>query len=144
MAAVFAEVDGDPIRSTQLSEHCAAIDWLTAIGLERIAAREHEILVYTTQALSQIRGLRIIGTAPHKASAVSFLLGDLHPHDVGTALDLEGIAVRTGHHCTQPVMDHFGVPATLRASFGVYTTEEEIDRLTTALERARTTLGDST
>jgi cysteine desulfurase/selenocysteine lyase len=121
----------------------AAVDWLSATGMDRIAAREAELLAYATRALTAVPGLRILGTSAHKASAISFLLGDLHPHDVGTALDLEGIAVRTGHHCTQPVMDHFGVPATVRASFGAYTTETEIDRLAAALDRARRTLGDA-
>ena len=119
----------------------AAIDWLTDLGMTRVAAREKELLSYSVGALSAVRGVRLLGAARERAAVVSFMLGDHHPHDVGTLLDLEGIAVRTGHHCAQPVMDHFGVPATLRASLGVYTTEAEIDRLAAALERARALLG---
>ena len=120
----------------------AAIDWLRAIGLERIAVREAELLAYATRVIGAVPGVRLVGTAEEKAGIVSFNLGELHPHDVGTALDLEGVAVRTGHHCTQPVMDHFGVDATVRASFGVYSTEEDVDRLVGALNEARALLGD--
>ena len=120
----------------------AALDWLSALGMENIAAREAALLAYANRALAGVRGLRLVGTAREKAGVLSFTLGDCHPHDVGTMLDLEGIAVRTGHHCAQPVMDHFGVPATIRASLGVYTTEAEIDRLAVALDRARAILGD--
>jgi cysteine desulfurase / selenocysteine lyase len=119
----------------------AAIDWIRAIGLGRIAAREAELLAYATRRIAAVPGVRLVGTAREKAGIVSFNLGDLHPHDVGTALDLDGVAVRTGHHCTQPVMDHFGIDATVRASLGVYSTEADIDALVAALEKARTTLG---
>jgi cysteine desulfurase/selenocysteine lyase len=88
-----------------------------------------------------VADVRLVGTARDKAGIVSFNVGAIHPHDLGTALDLEGVAVRTGHHCTQPVMDHFGVDATVRASLGVYTTEGDLDRLGAALEKARAMLG---
>jgi cysteine desulfurase / selenocysteine lyase len=107
----------------------AAIDYLERIGLENIAAYEHELLEYATQALTNIPGVRLIGTAREKASVVSFVLEGVHPHDMGTILDQDGIAIRTGHHCAQPVMDRFGVPATARASFSFYNTREEIDAL---------------
>ena len=115
----------------------AAIDWIRAVGLERIGAREAELLAYTTRVIAAIPEVRIVGTAPEKSGIVSFVVGDLHPHDLGTALDLEGVAVRTGHHCTQPVMDRFGIDATVRASLGVYSTEDEVDRLGAALVKAR-------
>lgn len=107
----------------------AAIDYLTSIGMDTIAKMEHDLLVYATERLSAIDGLRIIGTAPEKAAVVSFVLDGIHPHDVGTMLDEDGIAVRTGHHCAQPVMERYGIPATTRASFAFYNTTEEIDRL---------------
>jgi len=107
----------------------AAIDYLERIGLDNIAAYEHELLEYATQALTRISGVRLIGTAKEKASVVSFVLEGVHPHDVGTILDQQGIAIRTGHHCAQPVMDRFGVPATARASLSFYNTREEIDAL---------------
>jgi cysteine desulfurase/selenocysteine lyase len=107
----------------------AAIDYLEKIGLENIAAYEHELLEYATQALASIPGVRLIGTAREKASVVSFVLEGVHPHDMGTILDQDGIAIRTGHHCAQPVMDRFGVPATARASLSFYNTREEIDAL---------------
>jgi cysteine desulfurase/selenocysteine lyase len=115
----------------------AAIDYVQAIGMDRIGAYEHILLEYATEALSSIKGLRIIGTAPKKAAVVSFDLEGVHPHDIGQLLDFEGVAVRTGHHCTQPLMDRFGVPATTRASFAFYNTIEEIDRLVAALEKVR-------
>ena len=115
----------------------AAIDWIRAVGLERIGAREAELLAYATRVIAAIPDVRIVGTAPEKSGIVSFVVGDLHPHDLGTALDLEGVAVRTGHHCTQPVMERFGIDATVRASLGVYSTEDEVDRLGAALMKAR-------
>ncbi len=121
----------------------AALHWLTDVGLDRIAEREAHLLAYATRVVGAVAGVRLVGTARDKVAVLSFNVGDLHPHDVGTALDLEGIAVRTGHHCTQPVMEHFGIDATVRASLGVYTTEEELDRLAAALDRARTLLGPS-
>jgi cysteine desulfurase/selenocysteine lyase len=118
-----------------------AVRYLQGVGIERLAAYEHELLEYATQRLSAIPGLRIIGTSPHKASVISFVLAGIHPHDIGTILDTEGVAVRTGHHCAMPVMDFFHVPATARASFAFYNTRDEVDRLLVALEVAREMLG---
>jgi cysteine desulfurase / selenocysteine lyase len=119
----------------------AAIEYLEAIGMERIAAYEHELLQYATERLSKLPGLRIIGTAPEKAAVISFVLDGIHPHDIGTIVDTEGVAIRTGHHCAMPVMDYFNVPATARASFSFYNTFEEADRLVAALEHTRRVLG---
>jgi len=113
----------------------AAIDYVTAIGLDRIAAYEQELLDYGARRLASIDGLRLIGTAKHKASILSFVLEGVHPHDIGTILDGEGIAIRTGHHCTQPLMDRFGVPATARASLAFYNTREELDALARGMLR---------
>ncbi len=107
----------------------ATIDYLDTLGLDKIAAYEQGLLDYTTKTLASIDGVRLIGTARHKAAVVSFLVGDIHPHDVGTILDQEGVAVRTGHHCAQPVMQRFGLTATVRASLALYNTESEIDVL---------------
>jgi cysteine desulfurase/selenocysteine lyase len=119
----------------------AAIDYLENLGMDRIAAYEHELLEYATERLSQLPGLRIIGTAPNKAAVVSFTLDGIHPHDIGTILDTEGVAIRTGHHCAMPVMDFFKIPATARASMSFYNTREEIDRLVASLEHTRKVLG---
>ncbi len=113
----------------------AAIEYVWSIGLETISKYEDELLRYGTEQLSQIEGLRIIGTAAHKAGVLSFALADIHPHDVGTILDNDGIAIRTGHHCTQPLMERFGVPALNRASFAFYNTKEEIDALAAGLRK---------
>ena len=115
----------------------AAIDYVEEIGIENIAAWEAELLDYATQELSKVPGLRIIGTAKHKAATISFVLEGIHPHDVGTILDRQGIAVRTGHHCAQPLMDRFGVPATTRASFAFYNTKEEVDALVRGLAKVK-------
>ena len=115
----------------------AALDSVSALGLERIAAWEHQLLEYATERLSAIDGLRIIGTARDKASLVSFVVAGVHPHDLGTILDQQGIAIRTGHHCAMPAIERFGVPATARASFAFYNTRAEIDRLAAAVESAR-------
>jgi len=115
----------------------AAVDYLEQIGLEPVAAHERELLDYATQALGEVPGLKILGTAPEKAAVVSFTLEGVHPHDVGTVLDQQGIAVRTGHHCAQPVMERFGVPATTRASFAMYNTRDEIDALVAGLLHVR-------
>ena len=115
----------------------AAIDYLNQLGLDEIAAYEHELLAYATEALTGIPGLRLIGTARDKAAVLSFVLDGVHPHDVGTILDREGIAVRTGHHCAQPVMERFGVPATTRASLAFYNTMEEIDALVRGIHRVQ-------
>ncbi len=112
-----------------------AIDYLTELGFDAIAAYEHDLLYYATGALESIPEVRLIGTAPDKAAVVSFVVDGVHPHDIGTILDQEGIAVRTGHHCAQPVMDRFGVPATVRASLAFYNTRAEIDRLVTGIKR---------
>ena len=111
----------------------AAIDYLTALGMDNLAAYEHELTVYGEAALAQVPGLRMIGTAKNKASVFSFTLGDIHPHDIGTILDGEGIAIRTGQHCAHPVMQRFGVPATARASLALYNTPDEIDDLVRGL-----------
>ena len=115
----------------------AALDYLTGIGLERIAAHEDDLLAYGTEQLAKLEGLRLVGTAKAKAGVLSFVLENIHPHDVGTVLDYEGIAVRTGHHCAQPVMDRFQIPATARASFGLYNTRGEIDALVRGLGKVR-------
>ena len=115
----------------------AALDYLAGVGFEAIAPHEADLLAYGTAALSEVRGLRLIGTAPDKASILAFVIKGAHPHDVGTIVDTEGVAVRTGHHCTQPIMDRFGVPATARASVAMYNTRAEIDALVRALERVR-------
>ena len=113
-----------------------AIEYINSIGLEVIAGREQALLEYATQQLLQIDGLQIVGTAPHKSSIISFNINNLHPFDIGTLIDQMGIAVRTGHHCSMPIMEHFGIPGTLRASFAFYNTEEEIDRLVAAVKKA--------
>jgi cysteine desulfurase / selenocysteine lyase len=115
----------------------AAIDYLNSIGLDKISAYERGLLEYATEELTRISGLRIIGNAREKAGVVSFILDNVHPHDVGSFLDMEGIAIRTGHHCTQPVMHFFGIPATSRASLAFYNQKEEIDALTCAIKRIR-------
>jgi len=107
----------------------AAVEYLTAIGMDKIAEHEHELLAYATDKVSAIPGVRLIGTAKEKASVLSFVMEGIHPHDIGTILDQEGIAIRTGHHCAQPVMQCFGIPATARASFALYNTKEEVDAL---------------
>lgn len=114
----------------------AALDYMNAIGFDTIAAYEHELLLYATAALSKIPGLKIYGEAPEKTAVISFNVGELHPYDIGTILDKLGIAVRTGHHCAQPIMDYYKIPGTIRASFSFYNTKEEIDSMVTALERA--------
>ena len=115
----------------------AAVDYLNDIGPDRIAAHEEQLLAYMTQRLSELPGLRLIGTAASKASVQSFLVGDIHPHDLGTILDHQGVAIRTGHHCAMPVMDFFGVPGTARASLALYNTERDVDQLVTAIEKAQ-------
>jgi cysteine desulfurase/selenocysteine lyase len=119
----------------------AAIDYVESLGIEAIAAHEHTLLEAATSKLCEIPGLTLIGTAKHKAAVVSFVLAGIHPHDLGTILDAEGVAVRTGHHCAQPVMDFFGIPATARASFACYNTLGEVDQLAAALRRAQEVFG---
>jgi cysteine desulfurase / selenocysteine lyase len=107
----------------------AAIEYINQIGIENVAAYEHELLDYARHKISSIPGVRLIGTAKERAAVVSFVLDGVHPHDIGTILDQEGIAIRTGHHCAQPIMQRFGIPATARASFALYNTKEEVDAL---------------
>ena len=120
----------------------AAIDYLNGIGLETVAAYEHELLSYATEAISRILGVRLIGTAKEKACVLSFVVDDIHAHDVGTILDEEGIAIRTGHHCAMPVMQRFGVPATARASLAFYNTREEIDALVAGILKVKEVFAD--
>ncbi|HEY6274425.1 MAG TPA: cysteine desulfurase [Terriglobales bacterium] len=119
----------------------AAIEYLDQLGLDRIERHEHDLLAYATRELSAIPGVEIVGTAKEKAGVLSFTMGPIHPHDIGTILDQEGIAVRTGHHCAQPVMQRFGIPATARASFGLYNTREEVDALVRGIHRVIEVLG---
>jgi cysteine desulfurase/selenocysteine lyase len=119
----------------------AAIDYLNGLGIDNLGAYEQELLAYATEALSQLPGLRLIGTAKEKAAVLSFVIDSLHPHDVGTVLDQEGIAVRTGHHCAQPLMDRFSVPATTRASLAFYNKREEIDSLVKGIQKVKEILG---
>jgi cysteine desulfurase/selenocysteine lyase len=112
-----------------------AIDYVSRIGIGNISLHEKELLDYATEAVQSVPGLKIIGTASEKVSVLSFVLDDVHPHDIGTFLDFEGVAIRTGHHCTQPVMDRFKIPATSRASFAMYNTTEEIDVLVNGLNK---------
>jgi cysteine desulfurase/selenocysteine lyase len=115
----------------------AAIEYLDGLGMDAIAEHEGAVLEYATERLEELDGFRIIGSAEHKAGVISFTFGDIHPHDLGTIIDHYGVALRTGHHCTMPVMQFFNVPATARASFGLYNTSEEVDVLVDALQKAR-------
>ena len=125
---------GTPAIASQIGLG-AAIDYLNGIGRKQAMAHEEELLRYATERLSAIEGVRIIGTARNKTGVLSFVLDDVHPHDIGTILDQEGIAVRAGHHCAQPVMQHFKVPATARASFAFYNTKEEVEALARTIEK---------
>ena len=118
-----------------------AIDYITGLGLEKIAAHEDDLLAYGTEQLGKINSLRFVGTAADKTAILSFVLDDVHPHDIGTILDREGVAVRTGHHCAQPIMERYDIAATVRASIGLYNTREEIDVLVTALGRVQEIFG---
>jgi cysteine desulfurase/selenocysteine lyase len=115
----------------------AALDWVTQVGLDAIAAHEDDLLRYGTELLSSIPGVRLIGTAPLKAGVLSFVLDGVHPHDIGTILDYEGVAVRTGHHCAQPVMDRYGVPATARASLACFNTRGDLDVLASGIRKVQ-------
>ncbi len=119
----------------------AAIEYVNHLGIENIAACEHELLKYATEAVSAVPGVRLIGTAREKAGVLSFVFENIHPHDIGTILDQEGIAIRTGHHCAQPVMQFFGVPATARASFALYNTKADVDALVAGLHKVREVFG---
>lgn len=118
----------------------AALDYMNNLGLEAIAAYENELLTYATEQLRSIEGLRIYGEAENKTAVISFLVGDIHPYDMGSILDQLGIAVRTGHHCAQPIMDFYQIPGTLRASFSFYNTFEEVDRLVAGIQKAKAML----
>lgn len=115
----------------------AAIEYIESIGLEEIAQMENELLEYATEKMNQIDGVKIIGTSAHKSAVVSFVMDEAHPHDIGTLLDKQGIAIRTGHHCTQPLMARFEIPATARASFCFYNTKEEVDRLIDGIRKVQ-------
>lgn len=119
----------------------AAMDYLTGIGMERIAAHEASLLEYATPRLLDLEGFSIYGNAKDKAAVISFLFGDVHPHDIGTILDQSGVAIRTGHHCAQPVMDFYSIPATARASFGLYNTRRDVDRLVDGLNEIKEVFG---
>lgn len=119
----------------------ATVDYLSGVGMDNIAAWEQELLEYGTEKLFSVPGLRLIGIAKKKASILSFVMDGIHPHDIGTILDREGIAVRTGHHCAQPIMQRFGIPATVRASLAFYNTKEEIDALVAGLLETRKVFG---
>ena len=119
----------------------ATIDYLENVGMERIAAHEHDLITYATDAFMQLKDVRLIGTAQEKAGVLSFTMKGVHPHDVGTILNEEGVAVRTGHHCAQPVMQRFGIPATVRASFYLYNTLSEVDALVAAIHKVRKIFG---
>jgi cysteine desulfurase/selenocysteine lyase len=119
----------------------AAVDYMNQINLDAVAAFEHDLLVYATEALSKIPRVHIVGRAKEKAAVLSFVIEGIHPHDIGTVLDLEGVAIRTGHHCAQPVMQRFGIPATARASFAFYNTKEEVDILVKGIEKVIEVLG---
>ncbi len=119
----------------------AALDYLKHVGLGRIAAHEADLLAYGTKVLSEIPGVRLVGTAKKKAAVLSFVMEGAHPHDIGTILDKQGVAIRAGHHCAQPVMDRLGIPATARASLGMYNTREELDALATAVRKVRDIFG---
>jgi cysteine desulfurase/selenocysteine lyase len=119
----------------------AAVDYIRSVGLAAVSQHENELLAYATAAIQELPGVRIIGTARHKASILSFVLDGVHPHDIGTIVDQEGVAIRTGHHCAQPVMARFGVPATARASFAMYNNREDVDALIAALRRVQAVFG---
>ena len=118
----------------------AAIAYLQQLGMDNIAAYEERLLKYATEQLSAIEGIKFYGTAPHKASLVSFIIGDIHPYDAGMIIDKMGIAVRTGHHCAMPLMDFLKIPGTVRASFAFYNTMEEVDQLIAAIHKAKAML----
>ena len=128
--AVTPNIEGGIVLGT-------AIDYLNKIGFDNIAAYEHELLVYATEKLLEIDGLKIYGTAKEKASVISFNIDGIHPYDIGTIIDKLGIAVRTGHHCAQPIMDFYKIPGTIRASFAFYNTKEEIDIFVGAVKKAQ-------
>ena len=119
----------------------ASIQYLTGVGIERVAAHEHDLLTYAMQRLASIDGLRVVGTAPNKTAVISFVMGEAHPHDIATIIDQQGVAVRAGHHCAEPLMHRLGVVGTARASLGMYNTRSEIDALAQALEKVNAIFG---
>jgi cysteine desulfurase/selenocysteine lyase len=119
----------------------AALNYVSKLGINTIDKYEQDLLAYATKQFSKVKGLRIIGQAPHKGSIISFILDGIHPHDVGTIMDMEGVAVRTGHHCTQPVMEHYNIPATTRVSLSFYNTLDEIDEIVKAIHKAKELMG---
>ena len=119
----------------------AAVDYVTAVGLTNISAHEEALLAYAPARSSRYRGLKLVGTAPNKAAVLSFVMDNAHPHDIGTLLDLDGVAIRTGHHCAQPVLERLGHNATARASIGMYNTEADIDALVKSLHRVASMFG---
>jgi cysteine desulfurase/selenocysteine lyase len=119
----------------------ATIDYLASVGMDRIAAHEHDLITYATEVFKGLKDVRIVGTARDKAGVLSFTMKGVHPHDIGTILNEDGIAVRTGHHCAQPVMQRFSIPATARASFYLYNTMSEIDSLVAGINRVRKIFG---
>jgi cysteine desulfurase/selenocysteine lyase len=119
----------------------AAIDYVDAIGLARIAAHEQRLLAHATEAVQRVPGVQLIGTAPEKAGILSFMVDGIHPHDLGTILDMDGVAIRAGHHCAMPVMTRFGIPGTARASLALYNHEDDIAALVGAIDKAREMFG---
>ena len=119
----------------------ASIQYLTGVGIERVAAHEHDLLTYAMQRLASIEGLRVVGTAPNKTAVISFVMGEAHPHDIATIIDQQGVAVRAGHHCAEPLMHRLGVVGTARASLGMYNTRSDIDALAQALEKVNAIFG---
>jgi cysteine desulfurase/selenocysteine lyase len=115
----------------------AALEYISKLGMDKIAAHEHDLLTYATEKVGAIAGVHLIGTARERAGVLSFVMDLVHPHDLGTILDREGVAIRTGHHCAQPVMDRFGIAATARASFAVYNTREDVDALVEGIRKAQ-------
>jgi cysteine desulfurase/selenocysteine lyase len=140
-AAVPAKFEAGTPMIAEVIGLGAALEYVEAVGLEAIAAWEDQLLAYATARVSEVPRTRLIGTARKKASILSFVVDGVHPHDVGAVLDDDGIAIRAGHHCAQPLMQHFGVPATVRASFAFYNTRTEVDALVRGLERVRTVFG---
>jgi cysteine desulfurase/selenocysteine lyase len=118
-----------------------ALDYISSVGFDAIGRHERDLLQYATQSLEGIESVRVVGTAPTKASILSFVMEGVHPHDIGTIVDREGVALRTGHHCAQPVMDRFCIPATARASFAMYNTRDEVDALTAAIRKVAKVFG---
>ena len=136
----WQNVTYDKVDYQAISYYAAPKEKKKLNSMDRIQAYEQELLAYGTDALRQVEGLRIVGTAPRKASILSFVMDNIHPHDLGTIVDREGVAIRTGQHCAQPVMDRLGIPATARASLAMYNTRQEIDALVAALHKARKVL----